>query len=117
MYSTRQRKIIKAVNAEAVSGTEIIERKWITKLLYQSPEKVKGITVAQIECVVKQYPIIGKLYGLIRSFKDIMLTNQVPKLGVWLKTASMLAIDEINSFINGIMSDLDAVKNSIRFEI
>jgi predicted transcriptional regulator len=116
MYATRQRRIVKTVNADAVSGTEVIERKWITKLLYQPPEKVKGITPAQVECVIKEYPIVGKLYDLIRSFKEIMFANQVQKLEDWLKSASALAIDEINSFINGIMSDLDAVKNSIRFE-
>jgi len=116
MYAARQRRIIKETINEASANTELIERKWVTKLLYQPIEKVKGITADQIERVVMEYPVIGILYDIVQSFKELMFSKRVDDLDAWAKAANRFGIDEIDSFINGISSDLDAVKNAIRFE-
>jgi len=116
MYATRQRRIIKDANTEALAGTELIERKWVTKLLYQPIDKVKGITEDQVERVVIEYPVIGILYDIVQSFKELMFAKRVDELDAWMETASRFAIDEIDSFVNGISADLDAVKNAIRYE-
>ena len=116
MYATRQRKIMKAINAESIKDSEIVERKWITKLLYQPLEKVRGITARQIGYVINDFPIVGKLYEVIRTFKEIMFAHKADELDGWIKTSLKLGIDEITSFVNGITADLDAVKNSIRYE-
>jgi transposase/uncharacterized protein YoaH (UPF0181 family) len=116
MYATRQRRIIKEANAGAQGNTEVIERKWLTKLLYQPIEKVKGITEDQVERVIKEHPVVGTLYDVIRSFKEIMFAKRVDELDAWIETYSQLGIDEVNSFINGITADLDAVKNAITYD-
>jgi len=116
MYSTRQRKIVQTAKAESIKDTEIVERRWIIKLIYQPLEQLRGITSSQIDCVIKQFPIVGKLYDVIRSFKEIMFSHRVDELDHWIKTTARLGIDELNSFINGITADLEAVKNSIRYE-
>jgi transposase len=116
MYATRQRGLLKAARTESNKNTELIERKIVTKLLYKPIEKVRGITVDQVERVFKEYPVIGRLYDLVRSFKSIMAAKHVDEIDVWMETATKLNIDEINSFINGITSDLDAVKNAARYE-
>ena len=116
MYATRQRRIIKDLNAEAHANTELIERKWVTRLLYQPIEKVKGITDSQVERIVREYPIIGSLYGIVRTFKEMMFAKRVDDLDAWIADAAQHGIDEISSFVNAISTDLEAVKNSIRYE-
>jgi transposase len=116
MYATRQRRIVKAANAEILANTEIIERKWVTKLLYQPIEKVKEITESQLERIVAEYPVIGNLYDIVRAFKTMMFAKHVEKMDDWIKTASQLEVGEIDSFIRGISHDIEAVKNAIRYE-
>lgn len=116
MYATRKRKLMKAAVTEANGAVEVIERKWVTKLLYQPIEKVKGITENQVERIVGEYPVIGILYDTVRSFKEIVFAKRVEEIDAWIKNAQSLGITEINGFVKGITGDLDAVKNAIRFE-
>ena len=116
MYATRQRRIIKDTNAGALANTEIIERKWLTKLLYKPIEKVKDITENQLERVINEYPVIGILYDIVHSFKEMLSAKRVDELNGWMEEAQQFGIDEINGFINGVNYDLDAVKNAIRFD-
>jgi hypothetical protein len=116
MYATRQRKLLKAALENAVGNSELIERKWVTKLLYQPIEKIKGITEDQVERVIAEYPVIGVLYGVVRSFKEMMFAKRVHEIDSWIAEAGSHGIDEITGFINGISGDLEAVKNAIRYE-
>jgi transposase len=115
MYATRQRRILKAANADKLAAMELVERKWMIKLLYQPLEKIKGITAEQVEAIVKEHPVIGDLYAIVRSFKEMTFSNRVQEMDSWIEAATRLGIDEINSFVNGISEDLDAVKNSIMY--
>jgi transposase len=116
MYASRQRKIKKSARADEKKGTELIERKWVTKLLYKPIDQIKELTESQVERIVREYPVIGNLYDIVQSFKEIMFAKRVDELETWMETARQLEIDGIDSFINGIAADLDAVKNAIRFE-
>jgi len=42
-----------------------------------------------------------------------MFTKQADKLDSWIEAALNLEISEINSCVNGIIRDLEAVKNGI----
>ena len=116
MYATRQRKIIKDSQAEALANTELIERRWLTKLLYKPIEKVKELSESQVDRIVIEYPVVGILYDIVRSFKEIMSAKRVDELDAWMKSVTQFDIEEINSFVNGITSDLEAVKNAARYE-
>jgi transposase len=116
MYATRQRRFMKAAFKESIGATELIERKWVTKLLYQPMEKVKGITESQIERIIGEYPVVGVLYDIVRSFKEIMFAKRVHKIDSWIEVAASYGIDEITGFIKGISGDLEAVKNAVQFE-
>jgi len=116
MYATRQRRLLQSLSSRRIGKTEIIERKWLTKLLYQPMEKVKGITEDQIGRVINEYPIIGAIYDVVRSFKEVVFSKNVQGIDTWIEAAAHLGIDEINSFINGIKRDIEAVKNAIRFD-
>jgi transposase len=116
MYAGRQRRMMKDANSGMPGNAELIERKWLTKLLYQPIEKVRGITESQLERVVQEHPVVGSLYYIVRSFKEMLSTKRVNDLDAWIDEASHLGLDELNSFINGITADLDAVKNAIQYE-
>jgi len=116
MYAAKKRRTIKEAAAEALSNTELIERKWMTKLLYQPIGKVKGITEEQVERVVREYPVIGILYDIVRSFKEIVFTKQVDDIDDWMAVVTKYGIYEIDSFVSGISADLDAVRNAIRYD-
>jgi len=113
MYATRERRLMKAVAAKEFENTELIERKWLTKLLYLPPEKVKGITQEQLDRVICEYPIIGSILDVVSSFKAIIFSKQTKNLNAWTKRALRLGLDEITSFVNGISRDIDAVENAI----
>ncbi len=115
MYATRERKIIQGVG-NVDKHTEVIERKWIIKLLYKPIEQIKYINEQQLEQVIKEYPIIGQLYDLMKSFKEILFSKKQDDITNWISEATALEIEEINSFIGGISRDIEAVKNAIRYD-
>jgi transposase len=116
MYATRQRRIMKAANEDAVGNTDLIERKWVIKVLYKPIEKIKEMTSAQLDKVIEEHPDIGVVYKIVRSFKEIMFAKRASEMEAWIETTSNYGIDEINSFINGISADLDAVKNAVALD-
>ena len=112
-YTTQQRKIIKAENEYALRNTELIQRKDVISLIFRPIEKAKNITAEQAERIFREYPVVGEIYGIIHSFREIMFTKQADKLDSWIENALQLGIREINSFVMGIIRDLEAVKNGI----
>ena len=113
MYATRERRLLR----EAGCGTgEKIERRWLIKLLYKPIDEVKEIRQEQLDQVIRQYPIIGKLYDVGKSFKDTLFAGKPDNLKRWIDECELLEIDELSSFVNGIQRDMDAVKNAIQFE-
>jgi hypothetical protein len=61
---------MRVANAATSENTELMERKWLTKLLYQPTKKAEGITKSQVKQVARQYPIIGILYDIVQSFNS-----------------------------------------------
>ena len=116
MYASRERRLIKAVIEEGFENTELIERKDIVKLLYKPIEDVKGLTEGQLERVISEYPVIGKIINCVSSFRELISAKDVGDLELWIKETTALNIDEINSFISGITNDMDAVKNAVLYK-
>ena len=116
MYAIRKRKHDKAVRGADAANTEVVERKWLLKLLYNPIEKVKGITEAQVEKVVAAYPELGVVYHIVRSFKEIVFSKKVDELDGWMHFAKLLGSEDINSYLNGLSRDIVAVKNAIIYD-
>ena len=112
MYATRERRLIKEANDEALKDTELIERKWLVKLLFKPLDEISQITEDQLNRTIIEYPVIGKIYDLVGSFKEIMFSKKVNDIESWSNEAKRLGLKEVNSFVNGISKDLDAVKNA-----
>ena len=111
MYATRERKLRK----EAGEG-EKIERRWLIKLLYKPADRVKGISQEQLDQVISHYPIIGRIYDVGKSFKETLFAKKTGDLESWIEECRLLEIEELDSFVNGIERDKDAVKNAIEFD-
>ncbi len=96
-------------------SSEIIERKWLLKLLYKPLETVKQLTDEQVKNAFNKYPILEKLHDLVWSFKSILLSGKREELHAWIAKAETLELAELNSYLNGLKKDIDAVENAFIF--
>lgn len=111
-YLTKIRK----ENIEEKEIKQIIERSTMISLLYKEIDKVKNITKEIFDRIIKEFPKAGKIYEIIKEFKDIMFSKKPEKIDLWIRNTKELNIPEINSFIKGIERDLEAVKNGIKYD-
>jgi len=98
------------------NDTERISRKTILKLLYNPLNRVKSITSEQFEKVLQTCPAFAQIHKIVWEFKSLVSRKAVEELIPWIEKARNLAIKEINSFINGIERDMEAVKNAIKYD-
>lgn len=113
MFTTRERKLLKEVKADEGGPVEKIERKWLISLLYKPVDRAKGITQVQLDKVIEKYPVIGSIYDTVQSFKQTLFSKKPEEIEKWMSEVEKMNIAEINSFINGIRRDIDAVKKAI----
>ena len=45
-----------------------------------------------------------------------MFSQKVEDLDSWISDAASLKIEEIDTYVNGLIADIEAVKNSIRYK-
>ena len=113
-FISKERRLNSDMNKDIQS--ELIDKKWIIRLLYRPIEKVKGITEEQLAAVVKAYPSVAIIYEIVREFKKIMKSKSPSKLQTWMKEVSKLNIDEFDTFIGGLKQDIYAVTNAIIYD-
>jgi transposase len=113
MYATRKRRHNRAAMAGVRENSEIIERKYLLKLLYNPVEKIKGITQAQLDKVIAQYPQLTAVYDLVATFKAMLAAHHTEDLDVWLKSAGSIGSSDVDRFVNGVTRDIVAVRNAI----
>ena len=53
---------------------------------------------------------------MIRKFKKVVFSKKPRRLEKWIKEAKKINIKELNSFITLIESDIDVVKNAIKYD-
>ena len=91
-----------------------LERRWLIKLLYKPIDEIKKFSQEQLDKVIEQYPIIGRLYDVGKNFKEILFSPKPKELEKWMEECALLDIEEITSFMNGLKRDIQAVKNAIK---
>jgi len=112
----KRRKKYYDKSRENGTKTETIKRENILKLLYQPIEKVKIISKKQFEMICKEYSFFKKIYKITWEFKSMLTDKNIDVLDKWMEGDKNLNIPEINSFINGIERDMEAVRNAIKYE-
>jgi predicted transcriptional regulator len=98
------------------SKTEQISRKHLISLLYKDIEKIKSITVKQLNKVFEIYPELRIVYEVSKKFKELLMGQKIDMLNDWIINTLALGIPELTSFINGINRDIEAVKNAIIYK-
>jgi transposase len=59
------------------------------------------------------YPSFQKIHDIVWKFRELFREKNLDKFDQWLKDASLLEVSEINSFINGMDRDIEAVRNAV----
>ena len=113
MYASRKRRLNQAAVDEYRKNIEFIERKDLLKLLYNPIERVKAISQEQLNKVVGLHPQLLSVYDLIHNFRAIIADRRDGDLESWLDSAKAIGSSDIDSFVKGIMRDVDATKNAI----
>ncbi|MDR3594770.1 transposase [Clostridium sp.] len=94
----------------------LIERKSLIKLIYNPIYKIKSLTPEILNKVYQKYPVYREIISVVSDFRTLLKDKCLKKLDAWLNRALSLNIGEINSFINGINRDINAVKNAIIYD-
>lgn len=115
MFMQKERTHQRSISQNRTEAVEYIPRKCLCQLIYRELESINGLTYEQYEATIKKYPIIGQLYTLLKEFHRIIFSQKSEQLDSWMASALSLQIDEIDTYVNGLNADIEAVKNSIRY--
>ncbi len=92
-------------------------RPWAAKraswLLVLDPEKLDQENRSALERMIQVEPLITTAIQLAQEFLRMIHVRQVEGLLDWLKRTRECGIDALKSFVNGLESDLDAVKAAL----
>ena len=116
MYATRMKKLNhNAKLASEETKVEFIERSLLIKVLFKPLQHVKQLSESQLHRVLIKYPLFNKIFQLVLQFRGLLKSFDSDQLDAWLEVAKHLAITELDSFSNGLIRDIDAVKNAITY--
>jgi transposase len=112
----KRRKHSYEKSSSANGRTEIIERNDVFKLLFHPLEKVKSISSNTFERFCCEYPCFQRIHNIVWEFRHLLTAKIPDSLASWLKKAQALKIREINSFVDGMKRDYEAVLNAVKFD-
>jgi len=100
---------------EAVGGDpiELVDKKWLIRLLYKPIEAVKGISTEQLTAIFDNYPSAKDILEAVNEFKALLKAKNKNALLPWMDKVSTLAVPELDAFVGGLKQDFDAVMNAI----
>lgn len=101
VFMQKEREHQKNTETESPELKEYISRKWMVQLIYKTIDQVKGITHEQYEAIIEKYPVLGKVYQMLRDFYELIFSKRVEKLELWMEETRKLQIDEIDSYLAG----------------
>ena len=92
---------------------EYIQRKSLSQLIYKNIENVYTISKEQFQMVLETYPLLADLYAMIKEFYEIIYSKKEERLDDWLIRLEKFDVPEVQTYINGVRKDINAVKNGI----
>ena len=114
-WKKRRKHFFESCNQSSVK-MEIIERADVFKLLFHPLENSQHISVDIFEKLCGEYPCFQKIHEIVWAFRNLLTAKNPDELASWLEKAQSLKIREINSFVDGIKRDYEAVFNAIKFD-
>lgn len=108
---------LRGIRQEARTNIKYLKRNNIKKLLFLKIEDIKN---EELREDLKEYLETNKelniIIDLVRKFKEVIFSKKTRKLYYWLKAIKKINVKELNSFVTLIESDIEAVKNAIKFD-
>lgn len=108
---------LRGIRQEARTNTKYLKRSKIKKLLFYDIEEIKD---ENLKNDLKEYLETNKelkeLLNMMRKFKEIIFSKKPRKLEKWIRDAKKINVKDLNSFVTLIESDIDAVKNAIKYD-
>jgi len=105
-----RRDLQAAVGGEPV---ELIDKKWLIRLLYKPLADVRGITATQLDAIFSLCPLAKSILDIVNEFKTLVRAKTPEALSPWMDKAASIGVDELCAFVNGLKQDIDAVTNAI----
>lgn len=115
-FISKERRIHQDLLSACAGAEELIDKKWLIRLLYKPIEKVEGISEEQLKFVLRTYPVYESILEIVNKFKVVLKSKEPKMLLTWIENASSLGITELDSFVEGLKLDRDAVMNAITYE-
>lgn len=108
---------LRGIRQEARTNIKYLKRSKIKKLLFYGIEEIKD---ENLKNDLKEYletnKELNELLNMIRKFKEVMFSKKPRKLSKWIKEAKKINVKELTSFVTLIESDIEAVKNAIKYD-
>jgi predicted transcriptional regulator len=114
-FVSKERRVANDLH-DRFGPTELIEKKWIVKLLYKPLRKIPALSREQFAAVLKTYPSARDIFRFVYRFKGIVKMRDIKRLKKWIDDATALDIDEMKSFANGLRNDFSAVSNAFLYD-
>jgi putative NADH-flavin reductase len=95
---------------------ETLERKDVLRLLFHPLEQIGCIDQSVFDSLCRKFPCFEKIHTFVWEFRKILSDKNVHALQPWLARTRNENISEINSFVEGVTRDFDAVINAVKFD-
>lgn len=108
---------MKSIRNEVRNNISYLKRSQVKKLFFYNLEEIKNeVLKNDINLYLKQNEELSEIIDLEKEFKTIIFSKKPEQLDIWIEKAKKLNVIELNSFINLIESDIEAVKNAIIYD-
>lgn len=108
---------LRGIRQEAKINVKYLKRSKIKKLLFYDIEEIKDKNLKKdLKEYLETNQELNELFNMIRKFKEIVFSKKPRKLAKWIRDAQKINVKELNSFVTLIESDIDAVKNAIKYD-
>ena len=108
---------MRTIKQEIKNNTTYLKRCKLKKLFFFDLDNIRNEDLKNdIIYYLNQNKKLSNLIDIVKEFKILLFSKKPEELIVWIGKAEQLNIDELNSFINLIESDIEAVKNAIIYD-
>lgn len=108
---------LRGIRQEAKLNVKYLKRSKIKKLLFYDIEEIKDENLKNdLKEYLESNHELNTLLNMIRKFKEIVFSKKPRRLEKWIREAKKINVKELNSFVTLIESDLEAVKNAIKYD-
>lgn len=108
---------LRGIRQETRMNIKYLKRSKIKQLLFRNIEEIKDeSTRKDLEEYLETNHELNTIVNMLRRFKEIIFSKKPRRLNKWIKDAKKINVKELNSFITLIESDIEAVKNAIKYD-